>query len=120
MASGLPYTHLQSGVLAFDTTKGFFWRVAPVAGPRNAVRMPTFASVDLLADWTFHLRAVSFTTFFQVQNALDRVNLSRYYGDYCASISKAGLLTRQLRCAGSDVLYSPVARLTTAGLRVAF
>jgi hypothetical protein len=120
VTSGVPYTHMQSGALALDNTKGFFWRIEPAAGPQNAQRMPTFESLDLLADWTFHVSGASVTTFFQVQNALDRVNLSWYYGDYCASASVAGVLDRRTKCAGPDLFYSPVARLTSAGIRVAF
>jgi hypothetical protein len=120
VTSGAPYTRMQSGTMAFDTTQGLFWRVDPRAGPQNAQRMPMFESLDLLTDWTFHVRTAGITTFLQVQNALDRVNLAWYYGDYCASASVAGVLDRRMKCAGPDLLYSPVGRLTSAGLRVAF
>jgi hypothetical protein len=118
--SGAPYTRIQQGVLDFDATKGFFWRTAPSAGPLNVHRMPTFQSLDLLADWTFHVRGSSITTFVQVQNALDRVNLSWYYGNYCSNPTQAGQTDRQTRCLGPDLLYSPVQRVRSAGIRVAF
>jgi hypothetical protein len=119
VTSGAPYTRIQQGVLGFDPTSGFFWRTKPTAGPLNAHRMPTFQSLDLLADWTFHVRGSGITTFVQVQNALDRVNLSWYYGSNCTS-ADAGLSNHQTRCVGPDLLHSPVERVGSAGIRVAF
>jgi hypothetical protein len=121
VTSGAPYTRVQTGTLVFDTTtKGFSWLPPPSEGPLNAHRMPTFQSLDLLADWTFHVRGSSVTTFVQVQNALDRANLSWYYGDRCTNPAVTSSIDGRFRCVGPDLLHSPVGRFGSAGIRVSF
>lgn len=71
--SGWPTTDLVLSDVGVDANGDTLYSVAP--GPRNALRHPTFASLDVRLSRTFDLRRGSLMAFVEISNALDRRNL---------------------------------------------
>ncbi len=70
--SGWPTTDLELAVSGIDGNGEDIYVVTP--GTRNALRHPTFASLDLRLSRTFDLRRGSLMAFAEISNALDRRN----------------------------------------------
>lgn len=121
-ASGVPFTRL---VLA-DTAD------SPLRTPRleapNAERTPSYASLDLMVEYTTTLGRWRVSGYGQLRNAVGRRNAVTYSGSVnCAAPEGVGVNTpwpRDLRCGEvsgmRDLFDRGVPRLPLIGLRVAF
>jgi hypothetical protein len=85
-------------------------------GPAAEARGPRYASLDLLADWTWRVRGVRAGAFLQLQNALGRDNQVTYLGT-CDVVDQGA-------CAGGiaprDEFLRGLGRVPLLGLRLAF
>jgi hypothetical protein len=110
-ASGVPFTRV-----VIDETGENPPRIEEPA----AHRTPTYASLDLLLDYTGELAGVRVNAYLQLLNALGRRNRVTYAG----SVDQCGSEQSPLPCAGDPVIRdrfrSGLPRLPLVGVRVAF
>jgi outer membrane receptor protein involved in Fe transport len=71
--SGWPTTNLELFELGFDDDGETIYEAVP--GPRNAVRLPSFASVDIRLSRRFDVRRGSLLAFIELSNTLNRRNV---------------------------------------------
>jgi protocatechuate 3,4-dioxygenase beta subunit len=77
-ASGSPYTRFFTGWQTCDEVGRCSWNTPPRLEAPNAERMPAYASVDLLADWSRRFRGWELGAYLQLRNALNRENPGAY------------------------------------------
>jgi hypothetical protein len=96
-ATGAPFTRMRS----IQRTPQDFYYVDLVladsllAGPPNAARKPSFASLDVALDWSFSVYGVRAATFIQFRNALMHDNPGIYYGSSRCSECKDVFLSNR-------------------------
>ena len=71
--SGWPTTNLELFELGFDDDGETIYEAVP--GPRNAARLPSFASVDIRLSRRFDVRRGSLLAFIELSNTLNRRNV---------------------------------------------
>jgi hypothetical protein len=87
-ASGSPYTRFFEGWQSCDEAGRCTWAMPPRLEAPNAERLPAYASLDLLADWSHRFRRWEMGAYLQLRNVLNRENPGAYlksYGYDCAS-----------------------------------
>jgi hypothetical protein len=108
-ATGAPYTRLRSSRVT--PPDGFFpYRESPdslLAEAPNALRMPSYSSLDLAIEWTFGIGAAKAAMYVQMQNVLRRQNFGPYSGE-------------QLCSACRDVFYHHQIMRPAVGIRARF
>ncbi len=80
-ATGVPFTRAISDPDECALEPGCDADSLPWAGEPHAARAPTFASLDLLVDWTARLGELEIGVYGQVRNVLGRENATVYIGD---------------------------------------
>jgi hypothetical protein len=111
-ASGVPFTRTIATATECAAEPGCDPAKLPWMSAPHAERAPTFASLDLLLDYTVRLRGLELGAYAQLRNALDRENATVYTGDQsgCTAVG-CGTDLRSLYERG-------VPRLPVVGLRV--
>jgi hypothetical protein len=118
-ASGVPFTQL---VLADSTRPG----VRPRLREPNARRTPTYASLDLMLDYSRTFGSWQVSGYAQLRNALGRNNAVTYLGSVdCRPVGTfAAMSGPRLGCDGDtgvvDRFYPGLPRLPLVGVRVEF
>lgn len=79
-ATGVPFTRTIAASEDCDVAAGCDPETLPWAGAPNAERAPTFASLDLLVDWTIRRGRTEVGIYGQLRNALGRENATIYTG----------------------------------------
>ena len=103
LASGAPYTRIVLGGSA-----------GPITQAPNAMRLPTFASLDLSVDYTRRIRSVAVVGFAGAQNVLGRKNATWYEATGVCD----GQTAPTPECRGHDVFETPVKLAPTVGVRL--
>jgi hypothetical protein len=80
-ASGVPFTRTIATAEECDIEPGCEPASLPWLAAPNAARAPTFASLDLLLDWSGRLRGMEVGAYAQLRNALGRDNATIYAAD---------------------------------------
>jgi hypothetical protein len=82
-ATGAPYTRLRSTRATFPENYYLFQEFPDslLAEAPNALRMPSYSSLDLAIEWNFGIGTARASTYFQVQNVLRRVNFGPYFAE---------------------------------------
>jgi hypothetical protein len=80
-ASGVPFTRTAATAEECGALPGCNPSQLPWMGTPNAERAPTYASLDLLFDWSRRFRGVEVGAYAQVRNVLGRENATVYVGD---------------------------------------
>jgi hypothetical protein len=111
-ATGVPFTRTVGTVEECAAEPGCDPGHLPWMGDPHAWRAPTFASLDLLFDWSRRMGPVEFGAYAQLRNALGRENATVYTGD-AAACTPVG-------CSGDlrSAYERGVPRLPVVGLRV--
>lgn len=112
--SGAPYTRTFFGTLS--SSAGTMQVGTPASRELpNALRAPTYASLDVFADYTRTIRSVGVSVFGGVQNMTGRTNRSWFVASgYCAGQFVAAA------CPDNDLFEAPVKDQPTFGLRLWF
>lgn len=124
-ASGVPFTRLILADPADDDG------APPRLGAPNAGRTPSYASLDLMVNYTTTVGSWQFSAYGQLRNALGRNNAVTYSGTVdCGSVAGVRMMSgnnwpADLRCGSTasglkDVFESGMPRLPLVGIRVAF
>jgi hypothetical protein len=79
-ASGVPFTRAVSSADGCAALPGCQPDRLPWLDQPNAARAPTFASLDLLFDWSARIRTADVGAFLQLRNVLGRENATVYTG----------------------------------------
>jgi protocatechuate 3,4-dioxygenase beta subunit len=111
-ASGVPFTRTIATAEECAAEPGCDPQLLPWMGRPHAERAPTFASLDLLFDWSRRVRSMDIGVYAQLRNALGRENATVYTGDE-ASCTPVGC-GEDLR----SIYERGVPRLPVVGLRV--
>jgi hypothetical protein len=111
-AAGVPFTRTIATPAECAAEPGCDPTLLPWMAAPHAERAPTFASLDLLLDYTIRMRGLELGAYAQLRNALGRENATVYTGDQsgCTAVG-----------CGDDLrsLYERgVPRLPVVGLRV--
>jgi hypothetical protein len=102
LASGAPYTRIEAAQI-------------PVAQAPYALRLPTYASLDISLDYTRAIGGMTLIGFVGAQNVLGRKNATWYeISGYC----DAQHLVASPQCLDHDVIEAPVKLQPTIGLRL--
>ncbi len=112
-ATGVPFTRSISEADVCETEPGCDPESLPWAGPPNANRGPTHASLDLLVDWALRVGEIRLGVYGQLRNALGRENATVYAGTGCMVVG----------CSIDDVRNTyeqGVPRLPVLGVRVQY
>jgi hypothetical protein len=91
-ATGAPYTRLRSTRETLPPDYSLFQEIPDslLAEQPNALRMPSYSSLDLAIEWSFRVGAARAATYLQVQNVLRQVNFGPYFAERaCASCRDA-------------------------------
>jgi hypothetical protein len=80
-ATGVPFTRTAGTADECAVEPGCDPQQLPWMGEPHALRAPTFASLDLLFDWSRQVGAVEIGVYAQLRNALGRENATVYTGD---------------------------------------
>jgi hypothetical protein len=80
-ATGVPFTRTIADPDVCELEPGCDPTDLPWAGEPHALRAPTFASLDLLVDWTARVGGVEVGVYAQLRNVLGRENGTVYTGD---------------------------------------
>ena len=111
-ATGVPFTRTAISADECALMPGCTVGMLPWMGAPNAERAATFASLDLLADYSTRIGGVDIGVYAQLRNALDRDNTTVYIARSCANAEcGADLRTRSER---------GVPRMPVIGLRVGY
>jgi hypothetical protein len=123
-ATGAAFSRFQLGVAPCDSTQFIICPPADssallIEGP-NAARTPAYASLDLLLDWSHHLRTWTIGAYLQIRNALNLTNAVTYTGsvDQCTEPHPPTLVL--VRAGLCDQFKRGVPILPLAGIRVTF
>jgi hypothetical protein len=111
-ATGVPFTRTIGDPDECAAEPGCVPTVLPWAGPPNAIRARTFASLDLLADWNTRIGATEVGVYAQVRNVLGRENGTVYTGD------GSGCLDAGCAADLRNLYERGVPRLPVVGVRV--
>lgn len=114
LTSGAPYTRTVVGASAgqWQTTGSIPVRDAP-----NALRLPSYSSLDVSIDYTRIIKGVALIGFAGAQNVLGRNNVTWYeISGYCDN-GQAQLAVGP-QCRDRDVVQAPVGRTLTIGFRL--
>lgn len=112
-ATGVPFTRVISNADDCRTEPGCDLDGLPWSGPPHALRAPTHASLDLLADWSALIGGAEVGVYLQIRNVLGRDNGTIYTGE--------GSGCESAECVGGELsnLYERgVPRLPVLGVRV--
>lgn len=111
-ATGVPFTRVVSTAEECADLPGCDAERLPWLGEPNAARAPSYASLDLLLDWSGRARGVDFGVYVQLRNALGRDNATIYTGDEpgCMPVGCGGDLRSEFE--------RGVPRLPVIGVRV--
>ncbi|HMA25868.1 MAG TPA: TonB-dependent receptor [Gemmatimonadaceae bacterium] len=102
LTSGAPYTRIVAAPI-------------PVAQAPSALRLPTYASLDISLDYTHAIGGTQLIGFIGAQNVLGRKNATWYLiSGYCDGQP----LVASPQCRDHDVLEAPVKLQPTIGLRL--
>ena len=112
-ATGVPFTRTVSTAEECADLPGCDPGHLPWAGSPNGLRAPTFASLDLLVDWSTEVRGLHLGIYGQIRNVLGRENATIYTGTggHCLLI---GCSVDELR----NAYERGVPRLPVVGIRV--
>lgn len=80
-ATGVPFTRTVSSPEECALEPGCDPTRLPWLSTPNAARAPTYASLDLLVDWSGHVRGLEIGAYAQLRNALGRENTTIYTAD---------------------------------------
>jgi hypothetical protein len=80
-ATGVPFTRTAGTAAECAVEPGCDPQQLPWMGEPHALRAPTFASLDLLFDWSRQVGSVEIGVYAQLRNALGRENATVYTGD---------------------------------------
>jgi hypothetical protein len=80
-ATGVPFTRTIADEDECSMEPGCDPTRLPWAGEPNGLRAPTYASLDLLADWMTRVRGTELGLYVQLRNVLGRRNGTVYVGD---------------------------------------
>ncbi len=120
VASGAPFSRFFVGAAPCETVPCSVDTLATAIELPNAVRAPTYASVDLLVDWTRAGRRWSLGVFLQVRNVLNRKNAVTYTGTLklCSRPNPPTLV--RVRAGVCDRFDRGMSMLPLAGVRLGF
>lgn len=111
-ATGVPFTRSISDPEECAAEPGCDPENLPWAGPPNANRGPTYASLDLLVDWSTEMGGLQLGVYGQLRNVLGRENATVYAGGSgCLAV---GCSIEELR----NAYEQGVPRLPVIGVRV--
>jgi hypothetical protein len=112
-ATGVPFTRTIADAETCAAVPACDPEELPWTGAPNAARAPTFASLDVLVDWSIRLRDTELGVYGQIRNVLGRRNATVYTGDGSRCIV--------VGCGGNDLRSAyerGVPRLPVIGVRV--
>ena len=85
-ASGVPFTRTIATVDDCENFADCDANQLPWVSAPNATRAPTYASLDLLVDWSGRFRSLDIGVYAQLRNALGRENATIYTGEQNACL----------------------------------
>jgi hypothetical protein len=115
--SGAPYTRSFFGGLASEEGAPS-WTSFPSREAPDAVRAPSYASLDVFTDYTRTIRATSLSVFLGLQNVTGRTN--RTWFEASGLCGDQFSVSADAACRDKDLFQSPVSYRPTFGLRFAF
>jgi hypothetical protein len=111
-ASGVPFTRTIADAEECALDPACDANQLPWVGAPNETRAPTYASLDLLVDWSGQLRGLDVGVYAQLRNALGRDNATIYTGNQDAC-QPAGCVSEP-----SSAYERGIPRLPVIGIRV--
>ena len=114
LTSGAPYTRTVVGASAgqWQTSGSIPLRDAP-----NALRLPSYSSLDVSIDYTRVIKGVALIGFAGAQNVLERKNVTWYeISGYCGNGQTQFVVGPQ--CRDHDVVQAPIGLTPTIGVRL--
>jgi hypothetical protein len=117
VASGTPYTRVANGSVSGGASgSAATWDPAPRTEAPSGARLPSYAALDLMLDWSGVLRGARLGLYVQLHNALGRQNLSAYQGQsYCSSFD-----VQQGTCLPRDHFSEGLPLIPVLGFRLVF
>jgi len=114
LTSGAPYTRTVLGAAAGQSrTTGLI----PVRDAPNALRLPSYSSLDVSIDYTRIIKGVALIGFAGAQNVLGRKNVTWYeISGYCDTSQSQPVASPQ--CRDRDFVQAPVGLTPTIGARL--
>lgn len=118
-SSGVPYTRRFGGTYSCSSPTECRVQTPPTAEAPGALRAPGYSSLDLLAEWSGHVRGARLGAYLQLRNALGSDNSGRYIGSIpCAAFG--GSECAAGRPTGFDDFDPGLPTLPVIGFRLSF
>jgi hypothetical protein len=117
-SSGVPYTRRFGGTYLCTSTECRV-QTPPTAEAPGALRAPGYSSLDLLAEWSGHVRRARLGAYLQLRNALGSDNSGRYKGSVpCSAFGESEC--RPGLPSGLDEFDPGLPTLPVIGFRLSF